>query len=26
VWLGKLLSTGDGNGYNKINNHIPPGI
>jgi len=26
VWLGKLLSPGDGNSYNKINNLIPPGI
>jgi hypothetical protein len=26
VWLGKLLSPGDGNGYNKINNLVPPGI
>jgi len=26
VWLGKLLSTGDGDAYNEINNLIPPGI
>jgi hypothetical protein len=26
VWLGKFLSPGVGNGYNKIHNLIPAGI